>query len=48
MLHMDARFEDHQTSGSEEDVCRFFLITHVYGSGGHIGHVACKLSFPFP
>ena len=20
MLHMDARFEDHQTSGSEEDV----------------------------
>ena len=45
MLHMDARFEDHQTSRSEEDVGRFFII---YGSGSHIGHVACKLSFPFP
>ena len=31
MLHMDARFENHQTSGSEEDVV--FII---YGSGGHV------------
>ena len=34
MLH--TKFQDHKTSGSEEDFKKFFSI---YGHGGHVGHV---------
>ena len=34
MLH--AKFQDHRTSGSGEDVQRFFTI---YAVGGHLSHV---------
>ena len=39
---LQAKFQDHRTSGSgEEDFQRFFTI---YGRGGHLGHVTSIMS----
>ena len=43
---LQAKFQDHSTSGSgEEDFQRFFTI---YGRGGHLGHVNSIMSSYFP
>ena len=34
-LMLRAKFQDHQTSGSEKD----FNVFTIYGYGGHLGHV---------
>ena len=47
MLH--AKFQDHRTCGSGEDV---FKVFNVYGHGGHLGHVTWTIYInfrsPFP
>ena len=46
MLHF--KFRGNRTIGSgEEDLLRVFTI-YMYGRGGHLGHAANKLSFPYP
>ena len=48
MLH--AKFQDHRTSGSGEEV--FFKVFTIYGRGGHPGHVTqmprTKFRSPYP
>ena len=48
MLH--AKFQDHRTSGSGEEV--FLKVFTIYGRGGHLGHVTLtiytNLGSPFP
>ena len=47
MLH--AKFQDHRTSGSGEEIFKVFTI---YGRGGHLGHVTWTVYInyrsPFP
>ena len=46
---MHAKFQDHRTSGSRENLKTFFTI---YGHGGHLGHVTWTINTnfhsPFP
>ena len=41
---LQAKFQDHRTSGSGEDFQRGFTI---YGHGGHLGHVTSIMSSDF-
>ena len=43
MLH--AKFQDHTTSGSGEEV--FFIFFTIYGHGGHLGHVTLTININF-
>ena len=43
MLH--AKFQDHRTSGSEEE--DFLKVFTIYGHGGHIGHVTWTIYINF-
>ena len=46
---LNAKFQDHRTSGSGEDFLKVFTI---YGHGGHLGHVTWTIYInfgsPFP
>ena len=46
---INAKFQDHRTSGSGED---FFKVFTIYGHGGHLGHVTWTIYInflsPFP
>ena len=47
MIH--AKFQDHRTSGSGEEV--FLKVFTIYGHGGHLGHVTLTIYInfsPFP
>ena len=41
---LQAKFQDHRTSGSAEDFQRVFTI---YGRGGHLGHLTSIMSSDF-
>ena len=44
---LQAKFQDHRTSGSGEEDFQRFLYMPIYGHGGHLGHVTSIMSSDF-